>query len=293
MKKYFLSALSLILGGLLVLSGGCGDKSTESNNLSQAEMDLVDGLMSESVQSLSFDALKIGLDLTDSVAAMGGVGKPLFTLHKTSSELVHFSDLAYSYDNFWHIFELIGKITFTDGGGTDSLVISGIDSIRFQNSGTPVQYPDELLTDEVNFRQHFSFDAYGALGSSLEIVDHSSLDITGESFELDIFTLNGHSNDTLNMIFESVGENPVSCNISLAAEQDLENVVIEEDLDCPVGGTAEMTAVLDMECSDPENSFALAGTWTATWTFTSDGMVHVVISSGSNHWEDTQACNGT
>lgn len=289
MSKKHLIFLSLLTLAALAI-WGCSDSSTKTEgNPSDQEFVLMDQIMSESMMQFNIEALRLSLNLTDSVAMMSEKPRPLLRLNETSDDILSIDELSYVYDdqNYWHIFTVSANVISSDFGDTDSLSVSGVDSIRFRNDGTPVQYPDEDSTDEINSRVHFDMDAFGSLGETFSFMHHASFDITGGQFDLDIFTLDGATSDSVDVSFDDY--EGLSCDIFLNSDQTYADILFNGDLECPESGTSAVTAVVDMSCSDSTGNFALSGTWTGDYTFSGDS-VSVVIESGSTRWSYSEAC---
>ncbi len=281
--------LSLLVIAALVFTG-CSDSSTKSDgSLTDQEFILMDQIMSESMMQFNTEALRLSLNLADSVSAMSGKVRPLIKLHNTDDDILNINELSYQYDamDHWHIFTVSAKVISSDYGSTDSLGVTGVDSIRFQNSGVPVRFPDVDSTDEINSRVHFDMDAYGSLGETFSFMHHAVFDLTGGEFDLDIFTLDGATSDSVDVSFDDY--EGLSCDIFLNSDQTFVDILFNGDLECPESGTSAVTAVVNMNCTDTTGSFALAGTWTGDYTFSGDS-VSVVIESNKTRWSYSQAC---
>jgi len=289
MSKKCLIFLSLLTLAALAI-WGCSDSSTKTEgSLSDQEFVLMDQIMSESMMQFNIEALRLSLNLTDSVAMMSEKPRPLLRLNETSDDILSIDELSYVYDdqNYWHIFTVSANVISSDFGGTDSLSVSGVDSIRFRNDGTPVRFPDEDSTDEINSRVHFDMDAFGSLGETFSFMHHASFDITGGQFDLDIFTLDGATSDSVDVSFDDY--EGLSCDIFLNSDQTYTDILFNGDLECPESGSSAVVAVVDMSCSDSTGNFALNGTWTGDYTFEGDS-VSVLIESGGNRWSYSEAC---
>lgn len=289
MKKYPMNLLFLTVLTVFIFSG-CSDNPTKTEgSLTDEEFVLMDQILNETMQNYNVETLRLALDLTDSVAEMGGAGKPLFNLHKANDDVLDITELSYTYQNYWHVYQVSAKITASAGEETDSLIMSGVDSLRFRADGTPSQYPVEDTTDEVNIRQHYNIEAYGSLGGTFDFSHHALIDITGEHFDLDIFTLAGAVSDSVEIDFEDY--EGLTCDIFLNSGQSYDDVVINGELECPESGKSSVTAIVDMACSDSTGSFSADGTWTAAYTFYGDS-VSVVVESGNTRWTYTEDCYG-
>jgi len=278
---------AIVMGLLFIL--GCEEKS--SSPAIEGEPDDSGYETMSELNELSFEAMKIPFDLTDTVMAMGGSSSPLFKAHKISTEILDYHTLEYTYSNYWHIFVFSAVLIVTEDGQTDSLQISGVDSLRYKNSGTTVQYPDELLTDEMDVRQHVDINAYSAGGDVLQIKDHAEINVTAESFTGEVITLDGAINDSVTVIAEESGMQLMDCEVELTSTQTYNDLVIDETEECPTGGSIGMSAAFSIDCTGDDGLFSVESIWIATYTF-SDGTVTVDIYSNGQHWQSTEICGG-
>ena len=150
-KSLFLGLSIIMVMGLIFLSACENNSNSTAIQGTPGEEEF--GMMSE-VSDISLNALEIAMDLSDTVMAMGGVAKPLFKAHRINTEILAYNSLQYEYSNYWHIFVFSAVMVSSENGQTDSLIVSGVDSLRFSNSGVFVQYPDEVSTDKLDIRQH-------------------------------------------------------------------------------------------------------------------------------------------
>ena len=278
----------VIVLGLFFISG-CEEKST-SPAIEGEPDDTGFETMSE-LNELSFTAMKIPFDLTDTVMAMSGSPSSLFKAHKVNTEVLDYHSLEYTYSNFWHIFSFSAVMIITEEGQTDSMQIAGVDSLRFKNSGTIVQYPDELLTDEMDVRQHVDINAYSAEGGVLQIKDHADINVTAESFAGEVITLDGAINDSVAVVAEESGLQIMDCEMELTSTQTYNELILDETQDCPTSGSIGMSAAFSIDCTGDDGSFSFESIWVATYAF-SDGSVSVDIYSGGQHWQSTSICGG-
>lgn len=278
----------LIVLGLFFISG-CEEKSTTP--AIEGEPDDSGFETMSDLNELSFETLKIPFDLTDTVLAMSGLSATPFKAHKITTELLNYHSLVYTYSEFWHIFSFSAVLIITEEGQTDSLQISGIDSLRYKNSGVIVQYPDELLTDEMNIRQHVDINAYSAEGGVIQIKDHANINVTTESFAGNTMTFDGVIHDSVAIVTEELGEQILDCEVELTSTQTYNDLVIDDTQDCPTSGTIGMSAYYSIDCVGNEGSLSLESTWIATFTF-GNGMVSIDIYSGGQHWQSSTVCGG-
>jgi len=286
-KFLSLSVFVIVMGLFFIL--GCEEKPTSS--AIEGEPDDSGFEMMSDLNGLSFEVMKIPFDLTDTVMAMSGSSSPLFKAHKISTEIIDYRSLEYTYNNFWHIFTFSVAMIITEEGQTDSLIISGVDSLRYKNSGTTIQYPDELLTDEMDIRQHVDINAYSAEGGVLQIKDHANISVTTESFIGNVITLDGAIHDSVMAVTEESGAQPMDCDIELTSTQTYNDLVIDETQECPTSGSIGMSAAFNIDCVGDEGALSLESAWIATYSFSS-GTISIDIYSGGQHWQSTSICGG-
>ncbi|MCP4706140.1 MAG: hypothetical protein GY865_16190 [candidate division Zixibacteria bacterium] len=277
----------IVLGGLLIL--GCEEQSTSP--VIEGEPDDNGFEAMSELNEIGLEVMKIPFDLSDTVMAMGGSSSPLFKAHKVNAEVLEYRSLEYAYSNFWHVFSFSAKLVITEDGQTDSLLISGIDSLRYKNAETIVQYPDELLTDEMDIRQHVDINVYNGDGGVLQIKDHASINVTTESFTGEVITLDGAVHDSVAIVSQDSGVQLMDCDIDLTSTQTYNDLVLDETQDCPGSGSIGMSAAFSIDCQGDEGSLSLESAWIATYSF-SNGTVSVDIYSNGQHWQSTSICGG-
>ncbi len=289
MRATFLSLfVFVILLGLFFISG-CEEKSTSS--AIEGEPDDSGFEAMDDLNELSLETMKIAFDLGDTVMAMGGSSSPLFKAHKISTEILEYRSLEYAYSNYWHVFTFSALLVITEEGQTDSMQVSGVDSLRYKNSGTTVQYPDELLTDELDIRQHVDINAYSADGGILQIKDHANIVVTTESFVGEVITLDGFIHDSVSIVSADSEIQLMDCEIDLTSTQTYNALVLDETQDCPSSGSIGMSAAFSIDCVGDEGSLSLESAWIATYRFSS-GTISIDIYSGGQHWQSTDICGG-
>lgn len=290
MKRQSVSGIFLLLTGFcLLLVSGCDEKATTPVN--EGTPDDEEFEMISDVSDLGLDALKIALDLTDTVMAMGGVTKPLFKAHRINEEVLTYNSLAYSYNNYWHIFQFSAKMASTVDGQTDSMIVVGVDSLRFSNGGTFVQYPDELLTDELDVRQHVNMNAYGADGGTMTIADHADVNITAESIQGDVINLSGTVNDSVDAVMVNSEMQLMSCEMEITSNQTFDNLILDNTQKCPTGGSLDMSAAVDINCESDDGPISVQSSWTASYEFNGSTAV-INVYSGNQHWQSSGPCGG-
>jgi hypothetical protein len=88
--------------------GSCSDKGTEpvEGDLNDPSYQMMSSILGEGVNTFDMMALQIATTLKDSVFVMGGVSKPRFKVHQIDEDILAGFEYTYSYDNYWHIFEV-------------------------------------------------------------------------------------------------------------------------------------------------------------------------------------------
>ncbi len=286
-KFLSLSVFVTVLGLFFIL--GCEEKPTSS--AIEGEPDDTGFETMSDLNGLSLEVMKIPFDLSDTVMAMGGSSSPLFKAHKISTEVLEYRSLEYAYSNFWHVFTFSALLVITEEGQTDSMQVSGVDSLRYKNSGTTVQYPDELLTDELDIRQHVDINAYSADGGILQIKDHANIVVTTESFVGEVITLNGAIHDSVSIVTQYSGLELMDCDIELTSTQTYNDLVIDETQECPSNGIIGMSAAFNLDCIGEEDYLSLESAWIATYSF-NNGTISIDIYSDGQHWQSTSICGG-
>ncbi len=290
MKRQFIPAVFLLLAGFcLLFVSGCEEKATTPVNVGTPDDEEFE-IISD-VSDLGLDALKIALDLTDTVMAMGGITKPLFKAHRINDEILTYNSLIYSYNNYWHLFQFSAKMVSTSSGQTDSMIIVGIDSLRFRNSGTYVQYPDDSLTDELDVRQHVSMSAYGADGGTMTVADHANFDVTSESFQGDVINLCGAVNDSVDAVMGDSALQLMTCEMEMTSTQTFNNLILDETQECPTGGSFGLSAAVNINCEGEEGPIAMQSSWTVAYSF-NGSTVGIDVYSGNQHWHSVGPCGG-
>lgn len=289
MRKILSYGVIFMLGIGLILMSNCSEKATTPTTEGTPEGDEFE--MMSDVSDIGLDALKIALDLSDTVMAMGGVTKPLFKAHRINAEVLTYNNLSYTYSNYWHIFGFTAKLVKTEGDQTDSMIVSGVDSLRFRNGGVLVQYPDEINTDELDVRQHINMNAYGADGGQLLIKDHASVNVTSESFGGDVINLNGAVNDSVEVAMDEGEIQLMLCEISMTSTQTFDDLIIDDTEECPTSGTVGMSAAVDIFCEGEEGSLTMESLWVATYFF-DNGTVTIDVYSNGQHWQSSDPCGG-
>jgi len=285
-KSLFLGLSIIVVIGLIFLSACENNSNSTAIQGTPSEEEFV---MMSDVSGVSLDVLKIAMDLSDSVMAMGGVAKPLFKAHRINTEILTFNSLQYEYGNYWHIFVFSAVMISSENGQTDSLIVSGVDSLRFSNGGIFVQYPDEVLTDKLDIRQHVEMEAYGADGNVLMIKDDAGVNITGETYQTDVINLNGTVNDSIAANMDNGQVQLMVCEMDMTSTQTYEDLVLDNTQECPTGGTLGMSAAANISCESDNGNFTMQSSWIASFSF--DGTnVSIDVYSNGEHWQSTSLC---
>lgn len=295
MKRFILLFTLLSLGAFMTMLPGCSSDDAVSNliqgDTNSADFQLVQNLVgAEGLEAIgnSFD---LSLDLLDSIP--GATFSPKKAISRQAlgegDEIFVFDSLSYAYDGTWHVFTFaasaIDTILF------DTVSISGIDSIQTVSDGMPIQVPDSTL-DELRIRSRLDINVSGGFFDASSV---HAITVTGITVEmLTPVTLNGTATETAS---GSYGDSSVTCDYSFSNSLTATNIMFAENgqIDCPTSGSVSLTATVDMTCIGDLgagiDTVSVAGAWTATGVYASDGSVALTISDGTTVWNITEPCD--
>ena len=295
-------ACYLLTVGILVsfvLIAGCSDDDNKgTNSLTQGDPNdpqyqLVSGVVGEGLFSNDGAIIDLSMYLAGLIADKNGKHYPL---KPQAPEQFDSLSYTYSYSNFWHIFSLLAIETMWNGVSYDSMIFTGVDSLRFHNPLGPVQYPDST-TNKLDARAHIAVhittantDLKNPDGADALISTDASYTIAGHPDTA--FYISGTSADTLAAIL--IGDT-LACEIGLTANQTatslyLDQIALGAEGGCPRAGTLRIVSSLDMFCeTDTDTLLDARGTWTIMFTF-DDGMVTININNGVNYWNESWQC---
>ncbi len=287
MKKIFGVTILAILSLAAVFMFSCSDDSPTKaeGDLDDPEFEFMDDIFNAALTGAAEFSLELSMELSDSAASIGEIRKPRFNTFKAGKSEIEIVELEYTYNNFWHIYEV--DVRYYDDDMADSIVFSGIDSLRFMSEGDPVQYPDEL-TDELQSRLHLNFGAYSDDESYLELAHHTHFDVFVAVSESVFLQVDGEAADSLEVYYND-GDSIV-CDVAVNGSMDYNNIGYGLGMECPIAGSAAASVSVDMECESESENFNVNGTWTANWGF-DDGDISVRVESGDTRWEYTDECD--
>ena len=295
MKRFTLLFTLLSLGAFITMLPGCSTDDAVTG-LIQGDTNSIDFQLAENLVGAdgleaignSFD---LSLDLLDSIP--GATFSPKKAIARQAlgggDEIFVFDSLSYTYDGTWHVFTFaafaIDTILF------DTVSISGIDSIQTMSDGMPIQVPDSTL-DELRIRSRLDISVSGGFFDASSV---HAITVTGITVEmLTPVTLNGTATETAS---GSYGDSSLTCDYSFSNSLTATNIMFAENgqIDCPTSGSVSMTATVDMTCIGDLgagiDTVSVAGAWTATGVYASDGSVALTISDGTTVWNITEPCD--
>ena len=295
MKRFTLLFTLLSLGAFMTMLPGCSTDDAITNliqgDTNSAEFQIVENFVGADGLEAIGNSFDLSLDLLDSIP--GATFSPKKAISRQAlgggDEIIVFDSLSYTYDGSWHVFTFaafaIDTILF------DTVSISGIDSIQTMSDGMPIQVPDSTL-DELRIRSHLNISVSG--GEFTATLDHA-ITVTGITVEmLTPITINGTATETAS---GSYGDSSVTCDFSFSNSLTATNIMFTENgnIDCPTSGSVSMTATIDITCISDlvsgVDTVSVAGVWTATGVFASDGSVALTISDGTTVWNTTEPCD--
>jgi hypothetical protein len=288
MKRFLLFAgmLSLIIGFAFLV--GCSDDDDDNGTTGpvpgdpndpqfQIASDIIGEGFLEHDNTILTLSLLLSLDVPQK-SSPDWLAKPAAVAQFPDS-----LDYSYSYSNFWHVFTVYARYIETEMEVSDTLIYTGIDSLRFTFLGTPVESPD--LATGMDIRAHFDADLSMSNGNALITTDASfGLTATPDTTLL----LNGTSADTFDGYFQ---EADTACEVYMTSNQTATNVNIDLAFpECPLGGTINVNASLDVACMADTVPVEFSGAWTVLFVFNNGTSITVTYTSGNNYWTETIPC---
>ncbi len=193
-----------------------------------------------------------------------------------------------------------GWITFNASvvEGTDSFAV--IDSLRFRDlTNSPVIPTGPLDIDSLSgmdVRVHGNatvtdpndFTGTGTVHGSL------TADVIGRDLEgtLDTVRFSGSEIDSLvGVVNDSLNG---SCDITVTQSITLTNIVglvDDSTSECPLSGSAQVSATVDVDCTASQGTLVFMDTWTVTATFNGGVSATVVFENATTRWEVTEPCD--
>jgi len=290
MKRFLLFAgiLLLILGFAFIV--GCSDDDDDNGvtgptpgDPNDPEFIMASDIIGEGFLDHDNTILELSFFLVDYIP---GKSIPGWLTKPTAVEQYLDSlDYTYSYSNYWHVFTVYARLIDFGDLDNDTLIYTGVDSLRFGNPEGYMQYPDPTTTT-LDIRAHFDAefdmnDAYAVISSDVAFT------VTGSPEEE--IVINGTSADTLDGYFQNAD---TTCDMYMTSNQTATNLTIDPDAmyDCPSSGTLDVNATLDISCMADTASMEFSSAWTITFTF-NDGTITIRYVSGGNVWTITEQCD--
>lgn len=295
MKRFTLLFTLLSLGVFMAMLPGCSTEDAITNliqgDTNSAEFQFVNEIIGSDAMEGFGNVSAFSFELIDSIP--GATFSPKNSNGRQAlgigDEIILFDSLSYSWNGSWHVFAFSAMII--DTMFNDTIDISGIDSLQTLSNGTPIQVPDSSM-DELRVRAHIVIsERNGSFnGSGIH-----SIDITGITpMLIDPVTLNGSATETFSGTDSDSG---ATCNFAFSNALTVNNVVVslEGTSGCPTSGSINMTANIDMTCiqnlGSAVDTVKVAGSWSFTGVFASDGSIAITISDGTTVWQTTEPCN--
>jgi len=290
MKRFVL--LTAILAPVIVMAFiiGCGssDKSTNDSLLpgdtTNPSFQLVSDFLGEGIAENVSQSINLSFELWDSIpdvtASPRDHYRPMITQAGDSVSLTY----TYAYSNGWHIFDFEAY----SADITDTVVVSGIDSIRFLSEGTPMQFPDSTV-DALIIHPHFSINTY-VNGSSISSDQALTLSNLSNNPTQPV-TVNGASVEIASLVFDDSNS---TCTLDMSSTLGISNVVVLlEGDECPSSGSMNLLATLDLACigvgDNLGDSLNVNGAWNLTAAYTGTAT-NLRYSDGTTEWNVTDSC---
>jgi hypothetical protein len=283
MKRFVFAGAGALMLGLALVFAACSDNSVDplpAGNPNDPNFQIVN----EEVAGQVFDGVDLALGfstaLVDSIPAPTAVRSHLGSRAATYSDLV-FDNLDYALTNDWHIFNFQGYAV--SESLTDTVDVSGVDSIQLLAAGTPITYPDETM-DELIYNVHFS--AANRAGTASREAVHR-IDLTRVNPQTQETGIDGTVQEVLTLVHaDSAGTCDLGVNVDFTAD----HVVIDfAGNDCPVSGSVNIALALSADCSGGGLSLAVDGNWSIAGHYTASGGAYT-ISDGEHVWLGVDDC---
>lgn len=287
MKRFpvFLLAAVLVIGPAIII--GCSDDDEDQitgptpGDPNDPEFLMVSDILGEGFLDHDYNILGLSLLMMEYVPSKGS-GKNPFKYDK-AAQYIDSLDYTYSYSDFWHTFTLYVRMVEGDLIASDTIIYTGVDSMRFRNPLGPVADPDSATMLDVHAHldaELLMMDGYSVLSSHVQYV------VTAVSMQG--LVIDGTSSDTLDGYFS---EADTACTVSMTTSQTAADVLINpySAYDCPMSGIISVGAALDIGCVADTASWDFSGSWTARFVF-NDGQITATYTSGNNVWTVTIPC---
>lgn len=295
MKRiWILGALALMIMAFGLFVGCSGDKTTNSNlqPLDSSSTDFMENNVSAPAMEGTAEEAENVLDLINLIPAPPAAPGLVPSLVSPSGDEKVFDTVSHTYENGWHIFYY--SFNRVDSQyRNDSLVairewtVSGFDSIRIWSGGQPVQYrgaADSLVSH--GHGHGYYVDNHDNVGNHYR---HRVIEINGNPWAEVItqLVLNANSHDTLTATFYP--RDMVSCNMNNTYIGYVNDVVFDSATiygdACPASGSVSYVASVDLECTGPQDTLSVNGSWAINITFNgttttmslSNGLAQAVV----------------
>lgn len=292
MRKLILLSILLVLGTGIALISGCNSSGTQQvmGDPNDPNFLFVEAIVGDQALGNVERILDISFLFVDSIPGSSFSPKNGTARQALAGDFFEVDSFNYSYTNGWHEFAFWMKVL--DSAGVDTVVVTGIDSLRALDNGTPLQVPDSTV-DELNVRCHYTFDLNSGVFSGS--ADYG-LDMTGISTDpLNPVTINASGTETL---VGTAADSEVTCDFDLSNTLAANDVVAQLDgsSDCPTSGSINLTANIDISCTGQIGSsidtVAIQGEWNIGAIF-NNGTVTLSYTDGTSIWEATEPCGPT
>ena len=299
MKRLFLLPVAMILVIGLIFIWGCSDDDNDNgagptNQINPEDSTFVTEYFDEDVFLTGMNSVSLSWVLLDSIpsgakAADGGVGKVL----QGDDDIVITAIISYEYSEGWHIFEFEAEIIEEDYPGTDTIDVTGTDSVQVLEAGVPVQFPDEqTVVSGLKERAHANWEHRGepAVGAVHHLIDVGLTEVVLDT----IITFDGAVHDTIEGVDH---DNGMIWSYYISYDQTIDSIQISTtDEECPLDGFISMNAGINATgVSDdvPPDTITIAGNWVITVTVITPGTIRLTYSDGTVSWAHTEVvCGG-
>ncbi|UCG62960.1 MAG: hypothetical protein JSV52_06680 [Candidatus Zixiibacteriota bacterium] len=291
MKKILILLLSL--GVVLALVIGCSDDDgpTEPN-------ELLTGSTEDPEFVLAQEALFGAEDFSDEMftwmeffidSVFGEAAQPSGSSAFTAKLLADTVWVTYHEDSeYWYLYFRHDDTTWVGDVVQEVTTLRLYDSIQFQHTGDPVQWPDSsaltavvngvtlLVTTMTGQGNAMATQAVTVAGAAGEIANHGDVVLDGtRTFAL--------------MLTGEGGQCSVDLEASATADDIALNIAASEEGACPESGNLVHVATITIECTG-DTAFTFTDTWTFDQTFFGDS-IKVVAENSTTRWTFTDTCD--
>jgi len=288
--------------GLLAL--GCdsdSDTSTGPTEQGDPNAENLEYVTDQTIGSLGdfgpqFD-ISFGLVALAGFDIFGSEGRGDFA-PKSASEDTVTSIVVLSWEfteSFWFVFDFtaeLQEINWDEGTPETTFVdIDGTDSVQFLLDGTPLDSAD-LSPDLNGVKVYVHVDADAVEGDDTAHVDmHERISFqVGYNENDSLGIVNATIRDTLAFLEH---DEPDTCQVEFTNHTTITDLVMyvegDQEGDCPLDGSAEVTAGIDLECTGNGglSSIDVEGSWTIEVEINGD-MRTITVRHGNVRWSVTE-----